>query len=94
MEIYCKSTEEKYNVDVDALLKSIAYDASNPNKYVDYWCQQDNIKNSLAYQLQFDPAVDNGGQNNDRSIDNSSQENIRKQQCEIIRLSRMSLPVQ
>ena len=70
------------------------YDASNPNKYVDYWCQQDNIKNSLAYQLQFDPAVDNGGQNNDRSIDNSSQENIRKQQCEIIRLSRMSLPVQ
>jgi len=30
------------------------YDPKSPNEYADFWCQPDNIKQSLAYQLKFD----------------------------------------
>jgi len=32
------------------------YDASDPQKYTDYWCDQANIENSLLYQLASDKA--------------------------------------
>ena len=30
------------------------YDADNPQPYVDYWCQPDNLRDSLLYNLSKD----------------------------------------